>query len=162
MMSETTRTHHYLRVLVDARAIILGVSLLHLVVTFVWVLRWYQRLGNASTDYYPNEFLTIPLVLVLASLMLMISRWWSYVLAFVASGWVIYLLGYAALRAASIARDVPLPSSESLRVWFATKYIGQPQEFLQLALAFSILSYVVVTLLRHRRSGSVTVTTTHR
>ena len=86
--------------------------------------------------------------------MLLISRWWSRLIALVASGWVIYFLGYVALRAASRARDVPLFSSEAVRVWFAAKSHWQIQEFLQLALALIILCYVVVVLLHHWRSGT--------
>jgi hypothetical protein len=148
----------YFRVLFDLRGIILAVSLLQLIVISLGVSRWYEELGRRPSDFYPNAELNIPIVLVLASVMLLISRWWSHLIAFVVSGWVIYFLGYVALRAASKARDVPLLSSEAVRVWFAAKSNWQIQEFLQLALALIILCYVVVALLRQWRGPAASIT----
>jgi hypothetical protein len=143
-----TKTVDYLHSLLNVRAMILSVSLLHLIVTLVWISRWYEKFGDGPISFYPDVFLVVPLALFVASLMLFISRWWTHLLASVVSGWVIYSLGYAGLRAVSIGRDVPLLSSESLWVWFAQKHIGQ---FLELALALVILCYVFYTLLRKRR-----------
>ncbi len=161
MTNQPRKAADYFRALFEVRAIILGVSLLELIVVSVRVSRWYEEFGERPGDFYPNVELNIPILLVLASVMLLISRWWSHLIAFVVSGWVIYFLGYVALRAASKARDVPLLSSEAVRVWFAAKSNWQIQEFLQLALALIILCYVVVALLRQWRGGPAGSVTAH-
>lgn len=160
MSKQSTRIGSYLRSLIDVRAIILGLALLHLVVTTVWLARWYQALGNTPVDAYPDSFLIVPLLLVFASLLLLIGRWWARLVAFLISAWMLYRLGYAGLSAAAAAHDRSLFAAASLRLWFTEKYIGQPQEFLQLALAFMILFYVLVVWARQWRGRSIKTTST--
>src|SRR5882762_9910333 len=121
MTSRPKRRWDYLRSLFAARAIILGFSLLQPIVTQVWVSRWYQKFGGGPIEVYPDSLLIVPLVLVLASFMLFVFRWWSKLLALLACGWVLYWLGYVALRAVSLAHDLPLFSPASLRLWFIQK-----------------------------------------
>lgn len=148
MSKQTDRIGRYLQSLTDIRGIIFGLAVLHLIVTQIWVARWYQKFGQDPVDIYPDSFLNVPLLLVLASIALLIGRWWSHVLALAISGWVLYWLGYAGLRAVASAHDVPVFSSVSLHFWLAQKYVGQPQEFLQLALALIIMGYMLVFLSR--------------
>lgn len=159
MSQQSTRIGSYLRSLIDVRAIILGLALLHLVVTTVWLARWYQAL-NTPVDVYPDSFLIVPLLLVFASLLLLIGRSWARLVALPISGWVLYRLGYGGLSAAAAAHDRSLFAAASLRLWLTEKYIGQPQEFLQLALAFIILFYVLVVQARQWRGRSIKTTST--
>jgi hypothetical protein len=147
----------WLRRLFDLRAIIFGFSLLQLIVTQVWVSRWHQNFGTGPIEVYPDKLFIVPVILVITAFLLFVVTWWSQVLAVVASGWVLYLLGYVALRGASLAHDVPLFSLSSLRLWFIEKYVGQPQEFLQLTLASTIILYVIVALSRRWRSARPTI-----
>ena len=143
---------HYFHSLVNPRAAILGLTLLHLIVMQMWVGRWYQRFGDDLGDSYPDSLLQVPLLLVFASLMLLLNKWWSRSLALIVSSWVLYPLGFAALHSVALAHDLPLISFSTARLWLIQKYVGQPQELLQLALAFIILCYVIASFVRYQRS----------
>jgi len=134
--------------LADSRAIILGLALLHLIVTYVWVRDWYKEFGQGTTSFHPDSFVVMPLVLVLASLLLLIGRRWSYVLALVISVWVLYSVGYVAIRGVAAAHDMPILTFTTLHLWFTQVWVGQPQHFLQLALAFVIAGYALVVVSR--------------
>lgn len=141
----------YLQSLVEARGIIFGLALLHLIAILTWVSRWYQEFGHGPINVYPNSILIVPIVLLVAASMLLIRRWWSHLLALVLSGWVLYWLCYVGLRQISLAHDVPLLGAASLRLWLVQKYEGQPQELLQMGLALVIACYVVVASFRKWR-----------
>jgi hypothetical protein len=149
----------YLQSLTEARGIIFGFALLNLVGTVTWLSRWYQRFGNGPINLYPNSILIVPLVLFVVAFMVLIRRWWSRLLALTVSGWVLYRLGYVGLREVSFAHDLPLLSAACLRLWLTQKYLGQPQELLQMGLAFIISCYGIVALFREWRCDGITITT---
>lgn len=143
---------NYFHSLVNLRAAILGLALLHLIVMQIWVGRWYRKFGDAPGDSYPDSFLNVPFLLVFASLMLLLGKWWSQLLALIVSSWVLYSLGFAALHSVALAHDLPLMSFSTARFWLIQKYVGQPQELLHLALTFIILCYVIASFVGYRRS----------
>ena len=133
---------------------ILAASIVSLAVAQVQVARWYEEFGNQPADFYPDVLLNVPYVLFLASVMLIIERWWAYLLAMVISGWLIYSLGYMGLLGVAHAHDWPLLSREVFQSWFALKYGWQSQELYQLALAIIICVNSLIALLaalRRRR-----------
>jgi hypothetical protein len=133
----------------DSRAIILGLALLHLVVTYVWMRNWYKEFGQGAVSFYPDSFVVTPLVLVFASLLLLIGRRWGYVLALVIGVWVLYSVGYLPLRGVAAAHDLRLFSFTTLQRWLTQVWVGQPQHFLQLALAFIIAGDALVAVSCH-------------
>jgi hypothetical protein len=148
-MSEAMPRHFpYVRRLVQPKAIILGVALLFVVVAHISVARWYREFGNGPIDVYPDHWLNVPYILLFATAMLLVSRWWSYLLALAIGGWLIYSLGYLGVLSTSNAQNQPLLSFWVLRVWFMQKYAWQPQELLQLTLAFVIAGFAVFGLAR--------------
>ena len=145
---EKNRIAGFLSSLVDGRAIILGLALLHLIVTYVGVKDWYKEFGQGPISFYPDSFAVVPLVLVLASLLLLIGRRWSYILALLISICVLYSVGYVTIRGVAAAHDTPLFTLGTLQRWFTQVWVGQPQYFLQLALAFVIASYTLTVVIR--------------
>jgi hypothetical protein len=119
----------------------------------MWVSRWYREFGAQPGDSYPDSFLFVPFLLLLASALLFAVRWWGYLPAFCLGGWLLYSLGYGGLRAISNAHDQPLFSFYVLRVWVVQKYAAQPQEFLELFLALAIVFYVAFDLAHRSRRG---------
>lgn len=152
MIRQARPVANYFHSLVNLRAVILGLALLHLILMQIWVSRWYQRFGDEPGDSYPDSFLKVSFLLVFASLTLLLGKWWSQLLALLVSSWVLYSLGFAALHSVALAHDLPLLSFSTARLWLIQKYTGQPQELLQLALAFIILGYVITSFVRYRRS----------
>jgi hypothetical protein len=138
----------YLWSLIDLRAIILGLALLHLMVVEVWVTRWYQAYGESPGNSRPDWLVNVPLLLVVASFLLLIGRWWSSLLAVICSGWVLYDAFFVSWSGLATIHNVPYFSLAPLKLWFDQAYRGQPQQFFQIALAFLILGYILVTL-RH-------------
>jgi hypothetical protein len=151
MRRNATRIASLFRVSVVLRAIIFGVALLHLISTRMWVSRWYREFGAQPGDSYPDAVLVVPFVLVLASALLLVGRWWGYLPAFCLGGWLLYWLGYGGLRGVSNAHDQPLFSLYVLRVWVVQKCEAQPQEFLEIFLALVIVVYVAFALSRRPR-----------
>lgn len=54
------------------------------------------------------------------------------------------------MKAAVLSHDVQLFSLGATRIWFVQKYVGQPKEFLQLALTLVLLCYAAVVLWSRR------------
>src|SRR4051794_23430141 len=146
----TCLASHY-RASVGLRAITLGIAVVHLISTWMWVSSWYREFGAQPGDSYPDSFLNVPFLLLLASALLFAGRRWGYLPAFCLGGWLLYSLGYGGLRAISNAHDQPLFSLSVLRVWVMQTYAAQPQQFLELFLAFFIVFYVVFDLAHRSR-----------
>jgi hypothetical protein len=142
----------YLTSLIDFRAIVVALALLHLVITQVGVTRWYQNFGSGPVATYPDASLVVPVMLMLAAVMLHLQKTWSYLVALLFSGWIIYSVGYLGLRSVALAHDLRLVSTHSLKLWLAQTYAGQPQKFLQLALAMAIIIFVITFFIRVSRS----------
>lgn len=145
---ERHRIVGFLCSLADSRAIILGLALLHLIVTYVWVRDWYGEYGQGSVSFYPDSSMVVPLALVVASSLLLIGRCWTYVLALIISVWILYSVGYVAIRGIAAAHNMPLFTTATLQLWFTQVRVGQPQHFFQLALAFLVGCYASAVVLR--------------
>lgn len=143
---ENNRIAGFLWSLADGRAIILGLALLHLIVTYVWVRHWYEEFGHGPKSFFPDSFVNIPLVLLLASLLLLTGKRWSYISALLISVWVLYSVGYVTIRGVAAAHDTPLFTLVTLQRWFTQVWVGQPQYFFQLALAVVIGGYALVVV----------------
>src|ERR1051325_5867537 len=90
--------------------------------------RWYREFGAEPFDHHPT-FLWFPNLLFFASVMLLIGRWWSDLLALLVSARVVYFLGYRSMLGVKNAFDEPTLVWVANR-WFAFKYLYQPQELL--------------------------------
>jgi hypothetical protein len=145
----------YILLLLNLKAIIFGLVLLHVMAMQVYVMRTEQRLsalehqGFALSDHWnPMGIMVEPLVLLVASLGLVINRSWSYTVALMASGTIIHWLGYGGLRGVSSAHDLPLLSFEVCKRWFLMTYAAQPQYLYELGLSAIIMMYSTVVLWR--------------
>src|SRR5215208_4818710 len=90
---KTTRTG-YLCSLINGPAIIFGLALLHLILTWLWVGGWYRAFGQSPVDFYPDSFVVVPLLLLVAAVLLVVRKWWGFLLAFLIGLWVLYAVGY--------------------------------------------------------------------
>ena len=136
----------YARHLFLPKAIILVIALTSVIVAHISVARWYREFGNSPGDFYPNFWVHVPYVLLFAATMLLLSRWWSYILAILVSLWVTYSLGYGGLLSHSRAQDRPFFSFGTARAWFIEKYNWQPQELVQVGLSVVVLTIAVLCL----------------
>ena len=141
-----SRSSHYLRRLSQPKVFIFAIALLCVIVAHISVARWYRQFGDSPGDFYPNHWVHVPYVLLFAATMLLISRWWSYILAILVSAWVTYLLGYGGLLSHSRAQDRPFFSFGTARAWFIEKYNWQPQELVQVGLSVVLLTFAVLGL----------------
>jgi hypothetical protein len=151
MRGKATRIASHFRASVVLRAIIFAVALLHLISTQMWISHWYREFGAQLGDSYPDAFLVVPFLLVLASALLLVGRWWGYLPAFCLGGWLLYRLGYGGLLGVSNAHDQPLFSLYVLRAWVMQKCEAQPQELMEIFLALVIMVYAAFALARRPR-----------
>jgi hypothetical protein len=136
----------------EPKAILRAVS----VINVLWHVTWVRRVeleiqARMDTGHWPypahwNPIAVMfePFLLLAAALGLLVNRRWSLLLALLASGRVIYLLGYLPLRAVHFAHDVPMLSWRGLeKVWFLV-YTPQPQYLSEAALGVVIFIYAAL------------------
>jgi hypothetical protein len=131
----------------NPRTIILGVTIVYFIVMAVRVERWRQQVLQAGIAMRPNHLLDVPFWLIVATLMLLIRRWWTELLAILVCGNMLYM-GYVDLRGNPFVSDLDPSYRIPWRIWLAQKYAFQPQELLEIALAFLIVGYALVSLSR--------------
>jgi hypothetical protein len=148
--TKLSRSPHCFRRLIQPKIFIFAIALLCVIVAHISVARWYRQFGDSPGDFYPY-WLNVPYVLLFAATMLLISRWWSYILAIAVSLWVTYSLGYGGLLSHSRVQDRPFFSFGTARAWFIEKYTWQPQELVQVGLAVVVLTFGVIGLVRTLR-----------
>src|SRR5205807_2384827 len=153
--ADMSRRSDYLRRFIQPKVIIFVIAFVSVIVAHISVARWYRQFGNRAGDFYPDNWVHVPYVLLFSATMLLISRWWSYLLAMTVTLWLTYSLGYMGLLSVSRAQDRPFFSLWVPRVWFIEKYNWQPQELFQLALALVVLTFALVGLTRAVRRRSV-------
>ena len=139
MEKETSRVTYFLRSLVDAKAIIVGVAVLNCLVVLTQLIQYKRQFPVPSDHWNPAAIMHEPLLLVLASALLFTRKGWGYLLAMVVSGRVIYVLGYLGLVSIAGGSDYRL-----LKEWLVFTYEAQPQYLLELAVAATILIYVSI------------------
>jgi hypothetical protein len=153
-MKAPSRVLSYARSLIDLRGIILCAALGELIVIYVWVARWYEQFGDGPSGADPRHLLELPLLLVAAAVLLLLDKWWAYVAAALIGAWVLYIPGYLSMVSVGAAHSITPFGPAALRRWFIQKYVGQPQNFLELALAIAVLSYSALSLRKRRRDDS--------
>lgn len=136
-------------VLLEAKAIIFGFAILHFLVMLVYVLRYEQEFPIPSDHWNPVRVIQEPILLLFASFVLFLRKPWSYLLAIVACGRVIYVLGYLGLVAISAAHDKSIFSLYTLEAFWRLTYESQPQYILEVALAAVIIIYSTIKLSRY-------------
>jgi len=142
----------YLWTLIDLRAVLLGLALLHLIVTQVWINRWYQAFGESPGNSRPDSFADVPLVLVLACALLVIGKLWSYLAAVIGSAWVLYEVGYLIWSGTAAAHNLSFFSFSLLQL-LTSFYLRHPHLLFQLALAIVIAGYILVVTISQRWAG---------
>jgi hypothetical protein len=147
----TDRIMRSLNWLINPRTIILGVTIVYFIVMALRVARWYQKYGQGRIAVYP-DWLGVPMFLIAAAALLWSRRWWSELLAILPGGRVLYM-SYVGFRGNPFVSDIDPSFRVPLRIWLAQTYALQPQEFLEITLAFVIFCYALVALsqrsLRH-------------
>ena len=98
--------------------------------------------------WYPGLILVAPLLLLAASVAMLVTRWWSLLLAVLASARVIYTLGYLSWRAVHFAHDVPMLSWRAMEKLWHVVYQPRPQSLFEVILALVILVFSSAALTR--------------
>src|SRR4051812_383360 len=62
-----SRSSHYLRRLIQPKVFIFAIALLCVIVAHISVARWYRQFGDSPGDFYPNNWVNVPYVLLFAA-----------------------------------------------------------------------------------------------
>lgn len=139
--------------LLEPKAMLFGCALF----TFSWM--WVQdaRVDWTGSSHYHGYFANVVLAfpLLMASLALLVNRWWSLPVAIFLSGRLINELVFQILLSSSYAHDVAIFSSRALTYWWLVVSEYQPQYLIQIALGAAILFYSSALFVR-RASCRVT------
>jgi hypothetical protein len=123
------------------RVLVVGLSIVHL----VWMcLRDTRRQWEFINyhGYFENTYRAIHLLV--ASLGLLLNKWWSLLVAIVVTAWVLYVLVVRALF--SYNDNSYFVSRTAFGNWWRIMYEAQPQYIAQIALAIFIFLYSAVLL----------------
>jgi hypothetical protein len=142
---------HRLGSFMNLRAIIFVINLLNFVANFIRVRRIDTEIR--ATGFYPDHWnptalMIEPFLLLAAAIGLLINRSWGSAVALLASGRVIYTLGYLPWTAVHYAHGVPMFSLEVFAKMWVAVYQPQPQYLLEIALATVIFIYSLMLLVR--------------
>jgi hypothetical protein len=133
------------------------------VINVIWHVTWVRRveleiqakIGTGHWPYpahwNPAAVMWEPLLLLAAALGLLINRWWSVLIALLASGRVIYLLGLLPLKAVHSAHDVPMFSWRAMQKAWYVVYTPQPQYLFEAALGVVIFLSAALAFVRSAR-----------
>jgi hypothetical protein len=151
-MTGEAHKHNLLRRLANPRLIILCICLVNLLFMIARVRRMERDFNPGPNDYIvgwdPTVILIEPIILLVASVGLLVNRWWSLLIAVLASGRIVYALGYLSWRAVHFAHDVPMFSRAALeKLWYVI-YKPRPEYLVDVAVGLVILVYAVILLLR--------------
>ena len=161
METEPIKTKSLLHSLLKPKVIILGFASFHVLSVAVYVWREWQTGGDQADVHI---FMIRPIILLVASLGLWHSKWWSYMVSFCLSAWLAYVMAYSGLSA--IASDIgkSIFSVSVLAAWWHNLfgewkvYGDQPRFTFQLFLFTIIACYCVASmshlLFRHLREKS--------
>jgi hypothetical protein len=142
--------------LLRPKAIIFGIALLNFMLSLMYVrqvesdiqARVKEGIWPYPAHWNPVAVMHEPSLLLVASISLLIGRWWGYLLAILASGLVIYTLGYSSWTAVSNAHGVPMFSWQALeKLWYVI-YEPRPQYLFEVALAAIVFTYAIFLLSR--------------
>lgn len=153
METVTGRVIHFLRSLVDTKAIIFGFAVLNCLAILTHLIQYKRQFPDPSDHWNPAAIMLEPFLLLLASALLFSSKGWGYLLATVVSGRVIYVLGYLGLVSTAGGYGYRLFNWQVLKTWLTITYEAQPQYLLELAIAVTILTYVSILYSRRILTG---------
>src|SRR5947209_4132779 len=102
----------------DARTLVVGLALLHFVAEMVSVIRFERESAFIPDHWNPVTIMPSPFLLLLGSVFLLLDRSWSYVLAILLAGNIVYSNIYRGLVGISYAHGVPVFSLRAARIWF--------------------------------------------
>jgi hypothetical protein len=137
---------HFLNV----RGLIFAVCLGNFIVRGVVVDRLDRemRAYGYVEHWYPGLMMVEPLLLLVSGVLLLFNRWWSFLLALLASGRVIYSLGYLSWTAVHNAHDVPMLSWQAMeKLWYVI-YQPRPEYLFEVVLGVVVFICAVVLLAR--------------
>ncbi len=143
---------HFLNV----RGVIFAVCLGNFIVRCVVVHRLDRemRAYGYVEHWYPGLVMVEPFLLLASGVLLLFNRWWSFLLALLASARVIYSLGYLSWTAIHNAHDVPMLSWQAMeKLWYVI-YQPRPEYLFEVVLAVVIFICAVVFLARVKLSES--------
>jgi hypothetical protein len=125
--------------LLEPKAVLFGCTLF----TFIWMWVRDARVDWTGSSHYHRYFANVVLAfpLLIASLGLLVNRWWSLPIAVFLSGRLINQLVFQILLSSSYAHDVPMFSSRAFNHWWLVVSELQPQYLVQIALGAAILFY---------------------
>lgn len=137
--------------ILDVKTILFGFTILHVMAMVMYIVHYEQEFSRVSDHWNPLRLMQEPVLLLLGAAALLVSKRWSYLVAIVTSGRVIYVLGYLGLVATSSAHDRSILSWYVVRAWGVIMLKAQPQYIVELVLATVIGTYAVILLLRSSR-----------
>jgi hypothetical protein len=140
--------------LLEPKAIIFGLALFYYVTNYMIEAELFSKIG--PLEVFPRPWISSPFKLLLASLALWLSRSWTYFIAMLISGDVIYSHGYQMLATCSFINNQPIISQSTLSCWWHITVLQSPKLFAQMVIAVLIFSYATVSLLSfifYRHSG---------
>ena len=143
---------HFLNV----RALIFAVCLGNFIVRGVEVDRLDReiRAYGYVEHWYPGLMMVEPFLLLVSGVMLLFNRWWSFLLALLASARVIYSLGYLSWKAIHNAHDVPMFSWQAMeKLWYVI-YQPRPEYLFEVVLGVVVIICALVLLARVKLSQS--------
>lgn len=130
----------------EPKSIIFGFTLFYYVTDYVIWAQLTSRLG--PMEVFPKPWISTPLKLLLASFALWLSRPWTYLIATLISGIIIYSHGYQMLMSCAFMNNQPVLSWETFNCWWRIVSFEAPQLLFQFALAIFIFSYATISLSR--------------
>jgi len=148
----TGEAHSLFRRLVNPSLVTLCVCVGNLIIMIARVVRLEREFNPGPNDFTvgwnPTVILIEPTVLLIAAIGLVFNRWWSLLIALLASGRIVYDLGYLSWRAVHFAFDVPMFSRGALgKRWYAI-YQPRPEYLFDVILGLVIFAYAVILLSR--------------
>jgi hypothetical protein len=125
--------------LIEPKSVLFGCALF----TFIWMWVRDARVDWTNSPHYHGYFANVVLAfpLLIASLCLLVNRWWSLPVAVFLSGRLINELFFQILLSSSYAHDVPMFSARAFNYWWLVVSELQPQYLVQIALGTVILFY---------------------
>jgi hypothetical protein len=136
------------------------------VINLLWHLMWVRRVALEtqarmasshwpySAHWNPVAVMFEPSLLLAGGIGLLVNRWWSVWLALLASGRVMYSLGYLPLRAIHFAHDIPILSWHAWEQVWHSVYSAQPQYLFEVGLGVVIFIHAAWGLMRSVYSRS--------
>lgn len=135
--------------LLEPKAALFGLALFN----FIWMWVRDSREDWTGSSHYHGYFANVGLALPLlvASLGLLVNRWWSLSVAIFLSTRLIDKLVFQVLLSSSYAHDVPMFGSRALSYWWLAVSELQPQYLIQIVLGAAMLFYSSALLYRWAR-----------